>query len=304
MANLFKRKSSPSPLCPICKSHEETVEHLFLNCPWVEAIWFGGGYSLRISRTDVTTWPNWLRQTLASVISSNEVRSNIFSHIAFTCWNIWKSRCNYQFNNQQIQPRQVIVMSSMSANAFKESRSLLSSLPNLSSSDISDGCRWNPPCPGLIKINVDASWCRDEGGFKGVVARDEMGQFLAAGRYSGKATNVAMMEALAILHGCRLGKTQGWSSIIIESDSLESISCLKDTTLRGSWDAFPILQKCYRMGQVFLDCRWSWVPRLANSAANLLASRCCREVCDQVWVDRPPSSLVHVLCNDGLPCPP
>lgn len=29
MVNLFKRQSSPSSLCPLCNSHEESIEHLF-----------------------------------------------------------------------------------------------------------------------------------------------------------------------------------------------------------------------------------------------------------------------------------
>lgn len=38
-------------------------------------------------------------------------------------------------------------------------------------------------------------------------------------------------------------------------------------------------------------------------AADVLASVDFPEMCDFVWVDRPPFSLVHVLSNDGLPCP-
>lgn len=49
MANLFKRLSSPSPLCPLCNSHEESIEHIFLLCVWVEVFWFGGALNLRIN---------------------------------------------------------------------------------------------------------------------------------------------------------------------------------------------------------------------------------------------------------------
>ncbi|XP_050117706.1 uncharacterized protein LOC126595464 [Malus sylvestris] len=89
----------------------------------------------------------------------------------------------------------------------------------------------------------------------------------------------------------------------VPSNSLDSVSCLQDLNSMGSWDAFPLLAKCTSLGKAFQDCRWSWVPRSANKAADSLASRQSREVCDFVWVNRPPSSLVHVLCNDGLLCP-
>lgn len=65
---------------------------------------------------------------------------------------------------------------------------------------------WIPPCPGFIKINVDTSWVANTcSGFAGVVVWDSEGNFLAACRYSVKATSVAMVEELAILHGCELG---------------------------------------------------------------------------------------------------
>ncbi|KAM1756683.1 hypothetical protein ACFX11_006024 [Malus domestica] len=38
-ANLYKRRSTTSPTCPICLGDDEIVEHLFLVCPWVQAVW-------------------------------------------------------------------------------------------------------------------------------------------------------------------------------------------------------------------------------------------------------------------------
>lgn len=162
---------------------------------------------------------------------------------------------------------------------------------------------WIPPCPGFIKINVDASWWRAHARGLHVWWRgDSKGNFLVACRYNVKAKSVAMAEALAILHGCELG-IYSWKSVIIEFDSSESISCLRDTPTMGSWEAFPALVKSKRRGESFQDYRWSWIPRLANTVTDQLASWRCREMCDFIWVNKPPSSLVHVLCNDGFPCP-
>nr|XP_017188741.2 uncharacterized protein LOC108173698 [Malus domestica] len=199
----------------------------------------------------------------------------------------------------------VILAISLLVSTFKEAQGGPYTTPPPRGLDqLVDVC-WSPHCPGFVKINVDASWGSCDGqGFMGIVALDEEWRFLAASRSGVKATSVAMGEAMAILHGCMLGKRMGWNKIILETDSLESISCLRDMAKKGSWDAFPSLLDCVRLGKEFLDCRWSWVPRPANSAADHLASRSSREVCDHVWVNRPPSSLVHVLCNNGLPCPP
>ncbi|KAL6187676.1 hypothetical protein ACLB2K_039072 [Fragaria x ananassa] len=42
----------------------------------------------------------------------------------------------------------------------------------------------------------------------------------------------------------------------------------------------------------------------SNSAADLVTSLVVRKKFSEVWIDRPPSSLVFVLSHDGLPCPP
>ncbi|KAM2301691.1 hypothetical protein ACFX1S_032583 [Malus domestica] len=36
--DLFKRHVAVSPTCPICNEEEESVEHLFLLCPWVQPV--------------------------------------------------------------------------------------------------------------------------------------------------------------------------------------------------------------------------------------------------------------------------
>ncbi|KAM2781824.1 hypothetical protein FF1_011568 [Malus domestica] len=52
----------------------------------------------------------------------------------------------------------------------------------------------------------------------------------------------------------------------------------------GSWEAFPILERVKLLGKAFQNCRWSWVPRSANMAADALTSRDSAELCDVVWV--------------------
>lgn len=77
---------------------------------------------------------------------------------------------------------------------------------------------------------------------------------------------------MALLHCCELGFSQGFRCIILESDSLELISCLNDKLDNGSCMMYPILAKVKNFWDSFQARRWSWTPRLANKAADLLAS--------------------------------
>ncbi|XP_068304210.1 uncharacterized protein [Pyrus communis] len=148
---------------------------------------------------------------------------------------------------------------------------------------------------GLRVLNV--------AGYAGVVVRNHEGSFVAAKRLQINAPNVAAVEATAILLGCDLAISLGLDRIIVESDSKENIYNLVNVSSSGSWEAFPILTKAWRLRDSFQDCRWSWVPRSANIAVHRLALS-SPEMYGITWVNHPPSSLVHILNKDGLPCPP
>lgn len=133
----------------------------------------------------------------------------------------------------------------------------------------------------------------------GLMARESAWKFLAARRQAIVAMCVSQAEALALLHGCELSISQRFRCIILESDSL----CLNGKLEDGSWRAYPILVQVQKFQDSFQDYRWSWTPRSANKATDMLASQKSKKMCGVLWVDRPPSSLVFVLHFDGLPCP-
>lgn len=125
--------------------------------------------------------------------------------------------------------------------------------------------RWLPPCSPFVKVNVDASWTAANGdGFAGVVAQNSDGLFVAARRYRIRAPSVVAAEALAILSGYEFAISLVMDMVIIESDSKESIDCLRDSSKFGCWEAFPSLTKIRRIRESFQACRWSWIPRLAT----------------------------------------
>ncbi|KAM2622670.1 hypothetical protein TB2_027266 [Malus domestica] len=136
------------------------------------------------------------------------------------------------------------------------------------------------------------------------IMRDHNGLFVAAHKWSLGAPSVVFAEALAMLKGCELAAKLGCRWIVAESDSLEVVSSLQGGIARGSWEVFPIVDSILRLRNSFQGCRWSWVPRLANRSADFLASRSNVEMSGITWVRRPPSSMVHILNKDGLPCPP
>ncbi|KAM1209964.1 hypothetical protein ACFX2J_015428 [Malus domestica] len=304
MRGLFLRRSTSSPVCPICKSQEESVVHMLLLCPWVSPVWFGGQLGLRFFRNGPSSFLGWFQGLFIGGPYKKD-RSKILSVIAFSCWHIWKARCNFVFNDVAVVPSQVMHAISFSVASFWEARTQCFQRVTSNIADLGLVPRWCPPPNSFIKINVDASWSPVDGkACLAAVLRDHLGQFVAAHKIAVVVQSAVFAEALALLRGCELAAKLGFRRVIAESDSLEIVSSLRGDISKGRWEVFPIFQNILRVGVSFQDCRWSWVPRLANQLADLLASRKNMEMCDQFWDRRPPSSLVHILDKDGLPCPP
>ncbi|KAM1829538.1 hypothetical protein ACFX1X_022703 [Malus domestica] len=57
------------------------------------------------------------------------------------------------------------------------------------------------------------------------------------------------------------------------------------------------------VGKTFQSCSWSSVLRSAIAVADFIDSNFTPEMRDLAWAERPPSSFVRILNNDGLSCP-
>ncbi|CAN6724577.1 unnamed protein product [Malus baccata var. baccata] len=281
-----------------------TIEHLFFTCPWVEPIWFGGAMTYKIDRDASHSWVDWLLGVWSDSFASSSQANWVWTYIAYTCWFIWKTRCDFVFNKVTINPSKVVFAISSAVGSFLVANTFLGVSKSGGSGGVVPVSRWSAHSSPFYKINVDASWSKvSMKGFAGVIIRAAEGKFVAAARYPLSAPSTAVAEALALLRGCELGAAMGLQAMIVESDSLEAVKCLSVSLEMGSWDTFPVLARVKQLGEAFQFCRWSWVPRSANGAAHELASVGFPEMCEYVWVERPPSSLVFVLNNDGLPCP-
>ncbi|KAB2621987.1 hypothetical protein D8674_024169 [Pyrus ussuriensis x Pyrus communis] len=278
-----------------------TREALFRRWSSLASTWALG---YKMDRLSLPSWLDWIQEVFSPNFCNSRDTLWRKSYIVFTCWCIWKARCDFVFKGVSVNPLKVLVDVSAAMSSFFGAMAMAGVRGGGDGRRDTQVARWCAPASPFVKINVDASWSKaSKMGFVGLIARDMERKFVAAARYAITAPSAAAAEAYALLHGCQLGEELGVRYVILESDSLEAIKCLSSSLSRGSWEAFPVLARVKQLGGKFLDCRWSWVPRSANGVAHKIASVGFTEMCDVVWVVRPPSSLVFVLNNDGLPCP-
>lgn len=123
---------------------------------------------------------------------------------------------------------------------------------------LANNLRWSPPPLGSVKVNVDASWrCFDAQGHVGAMIHDSSSVLLAIRRRAIQARNVLLAEALGILEGSVLFRLMGFAKVIVESDSMDIISCLNGCFENAGWEVFPTFCKIQQIGAAFMNCVWS-----------------------------------------------
>ncbi|KAK7411512.1 hypothetical protein VNO78_02946 [Psophocarpus tetragonolobus] len=82
-----------STLCPVCGTEPETVEHVFLFCPWTGPLWFGSDFQWCIDVSTVQNFQLWLYQKLVEIHRVYPENANQESaQVGSICWVIWKRR--------------------------------------------------------------------------------------------------------------------------------------------------------------------------------------------------------------------
>ncbi|KAM1345868.1 hypothetical protein ACFXTH_035274 [Malus domestica] len=183
-------------------------------------------YGVEVDRTPVVA-------LIIDTLGSNESKSRFLSQVAFSCWFIWKARCDAVFNSRTPSLSQTIFNLSSAWENFVIAKSRESGL-----------------VPPLLP------------------SRDR-----AVKRVEVPASSADVAKSLAVLEGC-------------------------------AWEILPIRNRIWVVGKTFQACSWSWFPRSANYAVNFVAKNFTSKMCNSVWANRPPSSLVRILNKDGLACPP
>ena len=104
-ANLFRRKKSKSPCCPICSDKEESIEHLLFHCPWTRYVWFGCGMRITLDANFVTNFTEWWLHLNSLESGLNEYD---IAQVCWCLWQIWKGRNDLVFNQIKLNPCEVI----------------------------------------------------------------------------------------------------------------------------------------------------------------------------------------------------
>ncbi|OMO70058.1 hypothetical protein COLO4_28797 [Corchorus olitorius] len=156
--------------------------------------------------------------------------------------------------------------------------------------------QWQSPPVEVIKINCDASYC-SKGSFAGlaVVCRNSNGVIIDGASLLEKAASVHAAEAFAIRLAVQLARDKGWRHIIVESDNLALINCLKNSKAEGYWESWAIVEDINL--SLFHSFSFSFIHRQGNRVTNWVAKKTRTRDCPLDWMHSPPDDLVGLLSN-------
>lgn len=205
---LWKRKCSPSQVCPCCSSCDETKEHMLLLCTGAKVVWFCGPLSLRLDDFSVSRFDSWCYDMLSN--------SHMFDFskalVGFTCWAIWKNKCSLVFDRKPFMPVDIMCAVSRDLYEFWGANKWSSQSTENYIDQVPLETSWMLPPSGSIKINVDGSM--DSMGKEkiGIILRGSDGAMLYGFAKKVNASSPLMTEVIALKQGIQIAKALDISS--------------------------------------------------------------------------------------------
>ncbi|KAI8525367.1 hypothetical protein RHMOL_Rhmol13G0224700 [Rhododendron molle] len=77
-----------SPICPLCESSEDSLDHLSLQCAVTQPVWLNTTF--RVTNT-APSFRDWLMDWVIGLTASTDDKDRFFTFIG-TLWVIWKTR--------------------------------------------------------------------------------------------------------------------------------------------------------------------------------------------------------------------
>lgn len=138
------------------------------------------------------------------------------------------------------------------------------------------------PPPAVIKLNVDASFCKDTGqACVAVIGRNRNGNIHIGLTKKTFANSPLSAEALAVREAASLAVNLGLQNILIESDCLVLVTACRKETEIG--EISSIVQDILQLKQNVRNCGFTWVGRSGNKLAHTLAKMAHRDSLPTNW---------------------
>ncbi|XP_059663946.1 uncharacterized protein LOC132309676 [Cornus florida] len=180
----------------------EKVGRVLFFCPFAKVVWKTS--PLRVIISD--EFPHFWSQSWSLLVdqwSSSPLKDDLCSLGALICWNLWKVRNDYVFQDIQRDVAEVIYQVNADFSEFSEASRFKSMFSPRAAPVPSSSSPWTPPMEGSFKLNVDASF-------------DSQSKVCGGGLILRDCKELA--EAFVLREGIRLLRRCGYVNVVVERD--------------------------------------------------------------------------------------
>ncbi|KAK8618037.1 hypothetical protein V6N13_115912 [Hibiscus sabdariffa] len=283
--NLSNRRMNINTSCTLCNLEVESVEHLFLSCPFSHHVLAGLGVDLPL----ITADQNWL-QWLASVFKKLSCYQRKLLIVSF--WAIWFMQNKKKHEGTQESAWQTINFISTQMREFEAVAVRVDRRQKPLS-------RWMPPRSGTIKANFDASIdATRHSSVARIVIRNSEGLIMGACTFPFlHVSNVEMVEARACEKAVSLCKDLGFRNVVIEGDALTVINKINKIE-RDNSEIWALVANIHLLKRNFESITFNYVNRLGNNAAHILAKEGRLFSFPKIWIEDTPPKVEEVAQKD------
>ncbi|XP_021761758.1 uncharacterized protein LOC110726586 [Chenopodium quinoa] len=280
------------PQCPCCTSVTETALHATVLCPSSHDLWLRSGCQAALPLVSSNSFGevilNW----------AEHLTPELYQRSLFLSWFIW-FRCNRWIFENAWDPDEAILHrhSKLVVDFDEYTRKIYGS----SASPTAPSSRkiWEPPPPGIIKVNVDARVSNDGWIGLGTVARDCTSSVLFSAVCRHKARwDPLTAESKAAWYGLHKAVEYGFNNIILEVGSLVLVNKLKKKSFTLA-AVDNVLEDIVFASASLSSIVWSHVKQDGNFVAHHLA-RLVPYNHEQVWENSVPNEVSSYVLLDFL----
>ncbi|KAK4476788.1 hypothetical protein RD792_015948 [Penstemon davidsonii] len=256
--------------CPFCDLEEESIEHLFLRCPFTKAVWFKSKWSFRLDSFSNEPLIGFLILILDSKSRLFPGELDCLEFLIFAAILmefIWARR------NQIVHGKPIIefdkflkLVEAISAEHFFAQKLWITSSKAPSYSIV-----WSPPRPNGIKVNSDASFKNGLAAFA-VIIRNSNGSILFAAASKQPCLSPLAAECLSLHLACSILMKWKIDEACIENDCLQAIFEISNDWQAADWSARDFIEEIRKFWSCWPKWRFKFAPRNSNFAAHNLAA--------------------------------
>ncbi|CAL0329797.1 unnamed protein product [Lupinus luteus] len=299
-------------MCSLCNKDNENNNHLFLNCPFANAIWnwFNNLFSWRLDTTSFNNLllvcnANWSAQTRDVFIAT------IIHTVSTMWWCINQARFESKHRSVIHAISRIKIAASLSGNTSKSMASpsvkelcILKALNvtlNYSEAPKIIEMIWKRPTHDRIKINCDgaARGCPGIAG-GGTIFRNYKGDVLACFSDFYENQEALYGELNTTIEAIQFAYKKGWKKVWLEVDSSTVVDIFKRKT-NPPWKLISKWILCQDTMQ-FMDCYTLHIYREGNSCADKLANYGIDSTSYSIW-DKSPSFIQSDCIRNSIGLP-